>query len=182
MKMINDIKAWAMTCLRGLSRAAVAPGMRVEPRRAGSRFRALPRRGERGQAILEIAFFLPFLLMVLTGILWFGFAINNQLELTSGVQIGAQFLANSRTSTTNPCADTLTAIVNASPVLVKSNITLTLTMNGTAVPGQSCAGDQTMLVSGSTVTVAATYPCTLPVYGTKFASCKLGASQSEYEY
>ena len=53
---------------------------------------------------------LPLLLLVFTGIFDFGIAYYNQLTLTQAVGAGAQYLQQIRTSTTDPCADTLTAI------------------------------------------------------------------------
>jgi Flp pilus assembly protein TadG len=145
--------------------------------------RILHLRGEDGNAIIEIAMILPVFLAFVTGIGSFAIALGNQLTLIQATGAGGQYLQEIRTSTTNPCADTLTAITNASPNLASANIGLTITMNGTAVNAKTCSGDQSDLVQGSAVTVATTYPCTLSVYGIHFAnSCQLSASVTEYEY
>ena len=135
-----------------------------------------------GSTLLEVAISLPLLLMVFTGIFSFAIAYNNEIVLTQGVGAGGEYLQLIRTTTSDPCADTLTAIKNAAPNLNSSNIALTITMNGVAESGNSCSGAQTNLVAGVPVTVKATYPCKLQVYGMVFPSCTLTAQVTEYEY
>jgi hypothetical protein len=119
----------------------------------------------------------------MTAICTFAIGFNNQLTLTSAVGSGAQYLQLIRTTTTDPCQDTLTAIENAAPSLTPSSITLSFSLNGTPVSGNSCAGDQSDLAQGQPVTVTAKYPCALAIYATKFATgCQLSASVTEYEY
>jgi Flp pilus assembly protein TadG len=147
------------------------------------RVRTLLRGGEEGSALVEIALTMPMLLAVLTAICTFGVGFNNELTLTSAVGAGAQYLQLIRTTTSDPCADTLTAIENAAPNLTPSSITLSFNLNGTQVSGNSCSGDQSYLVEGEPVTVTAKYPCALSVYGTKFTNaCQLSAKVTEYEY
>jgi Flp pilus assembly protein TadG len=69
--------------------------------------RALLRKGEEGSALVEIALTMPMLLMVMTAICTFAIGFNNQLTLTSAVGSGAQYLQLIRTTTTDPCQDTL---------------------------------------------------------------------------
>lgn len=126
---------------------------------------------------------LPILLALLTAIVSFGIAFSNQLTLTQAVGTGAQFLQQIRQTTSDPCADTLNAVSQAAPTLKKSNISLSITMNGSTISGSSCSGSQSNLVQGQPVTVAATYPCNLQIYGVKLSStCNLGAQVTEYEY
>jgi Flp pilus assembly protein TadG len=136
-----------------------------------------------GNVIVEMALALPVLMILFTGVMSFAFAYNNQIVLTQAVGTGAQYLQQLRGNTTDPCKDTLTAIENAAPYLTASNITLTVTLNGSKVGGNSCSGDQTDLSQGTPVTVQASYPCTLSIYSMKFASsCQLSAEVTEYEY
>jgi len=136
-----------------------------------------------GGALVEVALTFPILLMVLSGVCAFGLAFNNELTLTNAVGAGAQYLQLIRSTTTDPCADTLNAIEAAAPYLKSTNLTLTLNMNGVSVTANSCSGDQTDLVQGSPITVTATYPCALPVYAMGFTqACQLTAKVSEYEY
>jgi Flp pilus assembly protein TadG len=144
---------------------------------------ALLKGESQGNAIIEIALALPMLLALLTGICAFGMAFGNELTLTSAVGAGGQYLQLIRSSTTDPCQDTLTAIENAAPALTQGNIQLSFSFNGTSVTGNSCSGDQKYLAQGEPVTVTATYPCALPIYGTRFsAGCQLSAKVTEYEY
>jgi Flp pilus assembly protein TadG len=170
---------------RGLSRLAGAEES-ARPRSVGAR--ASLSRGDQGGALIEIALTVPVLLGVLTGICTFGIAFSNQLTLTQAVGSGGQYLSQIRTTTTNPCADTFTAIKNAAPNLTSSKISVTVTMNGTtpSQSGNTCPGDQTDLVQGGPVSVSATYPCalnTMPMFGnTLLGSCQLQAKVTEYEY
>ena len=143
----------------------------------------LLRSREEGSALVEIALTMPILLMVMTAICTFAIGFNNQLTLTSAVGSGAQYLQLIRTTTSDPCQDTLTAIENAAPSLTPGSITLSFSLNGTPVSGNSCSGDQSYLVQGQPVTVTAKYPCALAIYATSFATgCQLSASVTEYEY
>jgi len=145
--------------------------------------RSLWRTGEDGSALVEIALVMPILLMVMTTICTFAIGFNNQLTLTSAVGSGGQYLQLIRTTTSDPCHDTLSAITNSAPSLTASNISLSFNLNGTTVTGSSCPGDQSYLAQGQPVTVTAKYPCTLAIYATRFASgCQLSASVTEYEY
>lgn len=158
-----------------LRKRANSPALRLR--------RFLGLRGEDGNALVEIALILPVFLAFVTGIGSFAIALGNQITLIQATGSGGQYLQELRTSTTDPCKDTLTAIKNASPSLASANIGLTLTMNGTKVTATTCSGDQSDLVQGGAVTVATTYPCILSVYGVKFASsCQLTAQVTEYEY
>lgn len=139
--------------------------------------------GQEGGALVELAMALPIMLALLTAIVSFGMAFSNQLTLTQGLGTSAQFLQQIRTTTTDPCADTMNALSQAAPTLKKTNIILMITMNGTTVSGSSCSGSQSNLIQGQPVTVAATYPCSLMVYGVTLSStCRLGAQVTEYEY
>ncbi len=136
-----------------------------------------------GNSLVEMALALPVFLAVVTGIFAFGIAFNNELTLSNAVGSGAQYLQQIRSTTTDPCADTLSAIEAAAPGLQGSNISLTFNFNGTAASGNSCAGDEADLVQGAPVTVTATYPCTLSIYGTRFTTaCQVAAKVTEYEY
>ena len=136
-----------------------------------------------GGALVEFAMVLPMMMMLITGLFSFGISLTNYVQLTQAVGSGGQYLATLRTTTSDPCADTLSAIKSAAPNFQSSKITLTLTMNGTAVTGSTCSGDQSYLVQGSTAKVNAKYPCNLFVYGMNFGTgCQLQAQITEYVY
>ncbi|MGO9338082.1 MAG: TadE/TadG family type IV pilus assembly protein [Terracidiphilus sp.] len=181
MKTQTEFHGKAKALKRSLNRAQKPAKSRSGPR--GPRFLILLHASERGSALVEMALVLPMLMVLITGVCAFGMAFNNQLTLTSAVSAGTQYLQLIRTSTTNPCADTLSAIEGSAPGINGTNISLTFKLNGTTVSGSSCAGDQTYLVQGTPVTVTATYPCNLPIYGMKFTNtCQLSAKVTEYEY
>lgn len=152
-------------------------------RKAAAQMVARWRREQNGSSLIEFALVLPVMLLVMTGIFSFSMVLYHQEQLTQAVGAGGQYLQQIRTTTTDPCKDTFTAITSAAPSLTSSNITLTLTMGSTSVTATTCSGDQTDLTQGGNVTVTATYPCTLTAYAYKFAStCTLSAKVTEYEY
>jgi Flp pilus assembly protein TadG len=139
-----------------------------------------------GQSMVEMALVLPVLLLVVTGILTFGLALNNYVMLTEATSIGARALAISRGQTTDPCATASSAIYAAAPLLVSSNLSFTFVLNGTTYTGASCSsGSSTTgaagnLVQGNNAVVTVTYPCSLAVYGANFApNCLLQAQMTE---
>lgn len=149
--------------------------------------RVLARAGERGSALVEMALILPMLLMLTTGMLVFGVAMNNYMQLTNAVSIGARAVANSAEVTTDPCAVASSAVIAAAPGLSSSKLSISYTFNGNPYSGPSCssasadtgaAGD---LTSGTTATVTATYPLNLSVFGNRFSATNavLKASSTE---
>lgn len=153
------------------------------PKSAPRKWRRWMRMGETGSALVEVALTFPMLMVLVTGIAAFGVGFNNQIVLTNATATGAQYLQLIRTSSTDPCKDTLTAIQNSAPNLTPASISLSFILDGTTVSGNSCPGDQVDLVQGQPVTVTAKYPCVLPIYATKFGTgCQLTATITEYEY
>ena len=140
-------------------------------------------RNQEGGVLAELAVALPVLMLLITGVFSFAAAYSNQLTLTQAVGAGAQYLQQLRNGSTNPCKDVFTSIENSAPTLNPNSISLTLTMNGTSVSGNSCSGDQSYLIEGAAVTVNATYPCNLNVFSMNLgSSCQLSAQVTEYEY
>lgn len=157
------------------------------------------RRRENGQALTEMAFMLPVLMMLMIGLFGFGLYIANYQMLTTAVDAGGQALSRDRSVATSgtgdPCADTLTAMKNAAPTLETALLTnITITMNGTAVSGTgssfSCKADAADMnttavdgvTTGGSVTVQATYktPCIVPFLS---VTCvPLQAKITEYEF
>ena len=178
-----DVDTQAKSLKRRLNRDSASPAAHAGLQPIRRRVRALLRGGEEGSSLIEIALTMPMLLMVITAICTFAIGFNNKLALTSGVGAGVQNLQLIRSTSTDPCKDTLTAIQNASPTLTSGSITLSFTMNGTPVSGNTCSGDQTYLVQGAPVTVTAKYPCSLAIYATKFTTaCQLSSTATVYEY
>jgi Flp pilus assembly protein TadG len=153
------------------------------------RWRSLLRSGEQGQTMVEFALVMPAMLAVITATFTIGIAFYQQMTLNSAVSAAAQDVQTIRLTTSDLCADTLTAIKAAAPSLTAANIGLTVTINGTPEAGHTCTGATSTLAAaqGEPVTVAATYPCFLsimtPGFGTHFISnCQLSAKATVYEY
>src|SRR5262245_50988575 len=85
--------------------AAVAPSPGNSTARSSFRSRLKRAAGnERGQSLVEFTLAMPILLLLMTGMTSFGFAMHNNIILTNAVNAGAQQLAFSRGQTTDPCA------------------------------------------------------------------------------
>lgn len=173
--------------------------MRIESRRVkrgnyGCRSERAGARGDRGQAVLEFAFLLPCLMLVLVGMIVFGIAMNNYLELTNGTAAGAQAISISRGQTTDPCNTAAAPFHGAAPNLATANLSFTFTITpptgspatsfGPSTMGYppSCTGAAPSMVQGAAAQVTATYPCNLKVFGINFApstGCTLTAQTAE---
>jgi Flp pilus assembly protein TadG len=183
MKMLSDLKRWAGARMRAPYRAAAPERAGVKARLADGRLSLRLRSGDEGQSLVELALILPIMFALITGILSIGMAYFSQQSLSQGVGSAAQHLTTIRQTTTDPCADTLSALELAAPTISPSSLTLKVTMNGTPYTGTSCSGAQSNLLPGVPVTVYATYPCKIGVYGVNFSpSCQLSATVTEYEY
>ena len=166
-----------------MNRITAPPRIRSSGKRARGRLRT---GREGGQSLVEFALCLPLLLLVVTGIFTFSFALNNYLTLTNAVGIGGQLLAVSRGQTTDPCNTAASAIYGASPLLSQTAFTFSFVLNGNSYSGASCSSGSTTtgaagnLVQGANAQVTATYPCNLMVYGVNYLpSCKLTSQVTE---
>ncbi len=131
-----------------------------------------------GVTAIEFAIISPVLLTMLLGMFQFGTVMNNYMILTNAAAKGALTIALSR-GTTTPYTTTKSAITAAAPNLTSTNITTTVTINGTA-----CASDAactTALVAGVSAVVKSTYPCNLTVMGINYApsGCTLKAQTAQ---
>ena len=94
MKKENDLRGYAYELLAGFYRARASSRPIVKPRSFRSRLRERLRGREEGQAIVEFAFMVPILLMLMTGIMFVSFAIWNYQSLNQGVDAAARMLAD----------------------------------------------------------------------------------------
>jgi Flp pilus assembly protein TadG len=168
----------------GLCREAVPS----EAHAFGRCMRTLLRRGEQGQSLVEFALIAPMLLLIATGIMVFGLAMNNYLQLTNAVSVGARTVAINAGVTLDPCATAANAITAAAPGLNPANFTFSYTFSGNPYSSKTCPsssfntpGAAKDLASGSTATVTATYPFNLSVFGGVFSkpNSLLQATSSE---
>jgi len=167
---------------------------------AGLRRRDDGSNGEKGTAIIEFAFLLPVLLLVLLGAVQFGIVLANYVMLTNATSVGAMQFAISR-SDTSPASDAWTAITNAAPSLTPtSNLEMTLSvgspltacvtnansLSSAAAADTTCATALTNAApsTGGTLlpaSVTLTYPCgtQLTWYNFWSSSCKLTSTIAE---
>src|SRR5580704_8785693 len=145
-------------------------GMGANIRPGGERIRA---RNKRGQSLIEFTLIMPMLLLIMTGMLSFGFALHNFMVLTNGVNAGALLLSVSRGQTTDPCATAYGAVRTAAFGLTLANISYTFVINGTTYTTTSCTAGAVNMVQGASAEVAASYPCTLAIFGMSIPSCNL---------
>lgn len=139
--------------------------------------------GSRGAALVEFAITAPLLLLIMVGTATFSLALNNYVTLTNAVGVGAQLFSICRGATTTPYTSTVNAVKAAAPNLTPADLTINLSVNGTACTNDSAC--QTALSSNATnpATVSATYPCNLVVMGHNYwtgsGSCTLSAQVTE---
>jgi Flp pilus assembly protein TadG len=146
------------------------------------------RSDERGGALVEMALCVPILLMIVTGIMTFGIALNNYIMLTSAVEVGGRQLAIIRGNSTDPCKDIATTIATASPLLQATNLKFSFNFNGNtynnlAYPtGTTCTAGAAQVLEALPMQVQVTYPCSLVIYGKNLVpSCTLTAQATELE-
>jgi Flp pilus assembly protein TadG len=128
-----------------------------------------------GGALVEMAVTLPLVMIIMTGIFSFSFALYQKLQLAEAVSNAGHYLAIAR-GDTNPCATAINSVYNAAPALSSSSMVISLSENGTALPN-SCSGDA--LVKYDTVSVLVTYPTSLSVYGMPYAAFNLSQQVTE---
>lgn len=113
--------------------------------RKRSRFRR-----EDGQSIVEFAFIMPFLVLLLVAIWQFGLAFRNYLSITDAARVGARKAAVSRTVSGGPCQaarDAIQATVSTTQwSVISTRITCT-----PSTPGGT----------GTSFTISINYPVTI---------------------
>lgn len=132
-----------------------------------------------GQSAVEVALTLPIVLLLLTGMMTFGMAMNNYLMLTEGTSVAARQIAISRQQTLDPCQVASNAFYAAAPNLTKAKLTFNYTFNGVAASGTSCTPAAVNLVQGTPAMVKVTYPCSLVAYKFNGGACNLQTQTTE---
>jgi Flp pilus assembly protein TadG len=147
------------------------------PAAIAGQLRELVERDESGSAVAEMAFVvIPLMLLMITGMVWFGIALNNDLALNNAVQGGSEQLALLRGNAADPCATTVTNVENAAPGLTASSLRFAITLGGTAYT-TSC--NAITLTSGETAVLTVTYPVTVNVFAFGTHSYTLSATTTE---
>lgn len=134
--------------------------------------------------MVEFAVVLPFLLILVTGIIQFGLMFNKYITLTDSVRSGARTLALGR-GLSNPCDPGVAQTVNAASSIGLTSTQVTPSFGAAA---DKCGtGTYTYNSSGNTggnevqgdeATVTATTPFTLSIYGISIWQFNLTASAS----
>jgi Flp pilus assembly protein TadG len=172
---------------------AASPGADIEISFLSERIRArLRASSDEGQSLLEFALCVPVLLLLVTGIMTFGLALNNYLVMTNAVSTSAQLLSVSRSNTTDPCSLTATSFTTSAPNLTASNLSFTYVLNGVSygpykgLSASTCSSSSTStgaagnLVAGQSAEVTVSYPCNLAVYGHNYLpTCNLVVQTTE---
>lgn len=70
---------------------------------------------EKGQSLVELALVLPFLLLILLGIIQFGFVLSGQITVTSAAREGARLAATGATDAT--VRERVLEMIESSPML-----------------------------------------------------------------
>jgi len=121
-----------------------------------------------GQALVEFAWALPLLLMIMVAILKFGIFFYNFITLSNAVGTSARVLAVSRGAGSGPptaCSLAITTLDSAAQKLTTSQITTNLSTNSPAVFPSPDTSTCSALQSGDSAVVRATYPCSLVIFG-----------------
>lgn len=122
-----------------------------------------------GVAAVEFVLVAPVLIMMGLGFLVFGVAMLKIMTVSYAADAGISTLTISRGSST-PYTAATTAINNAATGLTISNITTTVTVNGTACSTNSTCATALSTAMGKSATVSLTYPCNLQFYGYNYGS------------
>jgi Flp pilus assembly protein TadG len=146
----------------------------------------LSKNQDNGSALIEMAFTLPVLMLLSSGMCVMGIAMNNYLILTNATAVAARQLSVSRGQTLDPCATAVSALTTAAPTLTASKLTYSYVFNGIAYSGTSCSsanytsGAASNMVQGQPAQMVVNYPCSLVGYNANFApGCSLRAQLTE---
>jgi Flp pilus assembly protein TadG len=129
------------------------------------------RRGQEGQGMVEFALVLPFLLMIVLGIIQFGILFHNYLTLTDAVRAGARQAAVSRTDP-DPEARAEARVRQSASKLQQGSLQVAVDPWDplTSTPSWAQGGD---------VTVSATYPFSINILGITVFSGDLESRTTE---
>ena len=130
MKIGIDVNIKTRSLMPNLQRGAKPSKPHSMRESFGECMGELPDSGEQGQSLVEFTLILPMLLLLATGIMVFGMAMNNYLQLTNAVSVGARTVAINAGVTLDPCATAANAIIAAAPGGVDNTSDVFLAQNG----------------------------------------------------
>jgi Flp pilus assembly protein TadG len=109
-------------------------------------------KGEEGQSLVEIAFTLPLMLLILTGTVSFSLAFYNMQQLENAVTAAGQGLGATAGVAPDPCAQVVSQVQAALPGWTTSNLTYKVVITnaaGTATTYGPTAGSLSCAAAGS---------------------------------
>jgi Flp pilus assembly protein TadG len=139
---------------------------------------------QNGATLVECAIAVPLFLLLIFGILQFGWLLNNYVLLNNAALLGARELAKKRGYTSPLPYTAINNRIRSSVVTMKQNLTVTMTVGGQACDTSSCAGLGTFtspppLNTQATVSLSYTFIPIIPGL-TKLSALQLNASSSEF--
>ncbi len=138
--------------------------------------RAMKMRDVSGTALIEFAFVMPLLMMMLVGMFMFGITIHDYISVTGAAEAGMLQLTVSRGDTT-PWTDTTNVIYAAAPTLTKASLTVTVSVNGTACTSDATCVTALSTAAGLPASVTVRYPCKLKVLDINYLNnCTVSAT------
>ena len=138
--------------------------------------RAMKLRDVSGTALIEFGFVMPLLMMMIVGMFVFGVTIHDYISVTGAAEAGMLQLTVSRGDTT-PWTDTTNVIYAAAPTLLKANLTVSVSVNGTACTSDTSCVTALSTAAGLPASVTVRYPCKLKVLAVSYLqSCTVSAT------
>lgn len=141
-----------------------------------SRVRSRFTRDAEGNAVVEMAVMLPLVMLIMTGIFSFSAALYQKLQLAEAVSNAGHYLAVAR-GDADPCANAINYLHTAAPALNQSQMIITMTQNGAAMP-TSCPSPSA-LTQGATAVVTVTYPTSLAIFRSQYSTFNLTSQIQE---
>ena len=120
-------------------------------------------RRQKGVAAVEMAFILPFLLLLFLGLTQIGWLFLNSISVVNSTSESARFFASQR-GVANPYTNTQTQLRAAASILTPTGLSIATAVNG--VPCSTDAGCAAALASASSPSVS--IPATVTVTYTGF--------------
>ncbi len=129
--------------------------------------RSNTRDNEAGQGLVEFAFVVPVLLVIMLGIVQLGFVFSSQIGLTNGIREAARYAATNRTASPAQAATNAAATVTQLNAIMPRNVNFFSASNVSAASATYCEytdprGDPSVRVR---VIIQYRHPLFLPIIG-----------------
>ncbi len=120
-----------------------------------------------GQGLVEFAFVLPILLLIMLGIVQLGWIFTSQIGLTNGIREAARFAATNRTADTTQASANAALTVAQLTTIMPRNVNFYAAANITTASATYCEytdprGDPAVRVR---VTIVYRHPLFIPIVG-----------------